>query len=217
MTTFELQRCARRKCQTPFIAFLGETQGSVSLDNRGGMVLYIIENTCSLVASYLSVSVLRAGVTFTFFHLTLYYFTWHSIEHLGYLVRMFRRWLMQGRFDGPLWRALASQFHFKGHTYSLFVLPMRYSIPSHRPFDQADGAYTEVSSKTMASQFEEFRSIHSCMYPPSLIKNIHRLGEAYSEAGNYESSSSVCILDKTVSHCPYTIYVFGKGLLPCHR
>jgi len=119
MTTFESQRCARRKCQIPF---LGETQGSVSLDNRGGMVLCIIENTCSLVASHLLVSVLRAGVTFTFFHLTLYYFTWHSIEHLGYLVRMFRRWLMQGRFDGSLWRALASQFHFKGRTYSLVCL-----------------------------------------------------------------------------------------------
>jgi len=29
---------------------------------------------------------------------------------------------MQGRFGGPLWRALTSQFHFKGCTYSLVCL-----------------------------------------------------------------------------------------------
>jgi len=147
MTTLESQRCVRRKCQIPFIAFLGETQGSVSLDNRGGMVLCIIKNTCSSVASHLSVSVLRAGVTFTFFHLTLYYFTWHSIEHLGYLVRMFRRWLMQGRFDGPLWRALASVSFQGSHLQSCLSCIWDIQYPPHRPFDQAGGAYTEVSSK----------------------------------------------------------------------
>ena len=105
--------------------------------------------------------------------------------------------------------------------------------PPHRPSDQADGTCTEVSSsKTMASQFEEVRvNIFSYVFsfdfysnnfwPCGQIlhnynKNIHRLGEAYSEVGNYESSS-VYILDKAVSHCPYTVHIFGRGLLVCHR